>query len=84
MNVPAQCVCVCVCVRGYICGYTLYTLEIRVIYWPDWWPCPALVSQEEDPKGIDLGLEKEREKRYVILISSSTFKTSGMSSLPRI
>ena len=83
MNVPAQCVCVCVC--GYICGYTLYTLEIRVIYWSDLVAASGFSESgrtEEDPKGIDLGLEKE--KRYVILISSSTFKTSGMSSLPCI
>lgn len=64
MNVPAFCVDIS-CV-----GYTVYTLEIRVIYWPVWWPCPALRESgktEEDAKGIDLGRGKKKEKRYVIL-----------------
>lgn len=85
MNVPAFCVDIS-CV-----GYTVYTLEIRVIYWPVWWPCPALRESgrtEEDRKGIDLGRGgKKREEVCNPPSLPSTFESTAvsmMSSLPCI
>jgi hypothetical protein len=47
MNAPA----LSIYVVSLVCGlyaYTVYTLEIRVIYCPAvGWPCPALQSQGE-------------------------------------